>query len=97
MTYELTSDSNGCYWAKCPPQTCPVDLRQRLREEYWVEIVRVLAQYWRCVPAPKYDEYRYYLHPANGPGPGAFWACEVEVRFVGNPAHNVPLTCSAPQ
>jgi hypothetical protein len=82
MNYELTSDSNGCYWAKCPPNTCPVDLPRRLLEEYWAEIVHVKAQYWRCIPAPSGDDFGYYIHRATGPGPGAFWACEVEVRYL---------------
>jgi len=83
MTYDLTSDSNGCYWAKCPPYTCPADLPIRLLKEYQAEITLVKAQYWRCVPAPKYDDFRYYLHPADGPGRGVFWACEIEVRYLG--------------
>jgi hypothetical protein len=82
MTYPLDSDTNGCYWAKSPPGTCPVDLARRLLVECWAEIVRVDARYWRCVPASRYDDFAYYYHHANGPGPGAFWACQVEVKVL---------------
>jgi hypothetical protein len=82
MTYPIECDSNGCYWAKSLPGTCPVDLARRLLVEYGVEIFRVDARYWRCVPASRYDDFKYYYHFAKGPGRGAFWACLAEVKIL---------------
>jgi hypothetical protein len=78
--YDIIRDNNGYYWVKCPPQTCPVDLPHRIKAIYRAEITWVNAQYWRYIPAPKGDECRYYLHPVDGPGRGAFWACEVGAK-----------------